>query len=67
MKAVFKIIGKSETKTTITVEIDSPKHVLTRNEVIRYRENIKNGIHRLLREQLYDVSEITISKKSRKP
>lgn len=61
MKQVFKMSGKSETKVAIQVQIDSPKYVLTRQEVSNKRAELQNAIHKVLRDFGYDVKQIRLS------
>lgn len=58
MRQKFKLKGKDETTTTITVEVISGRYVLTREEQKRYKVKLQNAIHDVLRSSGYDVNQI---------
>lgn len=58
MKTQFKISGVDETEVSIAVSVNSSKYVLTRDEVKRLKEKLRNEMHDVLRRQGYDVSQI---------
>lgn len=60
MKAKFKMTGKNEFETTITVEMEAPKYTLTRSEMQKWKLCVQDKIHAVLREDKYFCAQIKL-------
>lgn len=60
MKMTFQMVGKDETTVKVTAEIKTHKRTLTREETKQIKDRLENGIHGVLREQGFNVSQIKL-------
>lgn len=60
MRQKFEIKAIDETSVKVTVVIDSERYVLTREEVSRFKASLQNAVHKMLREEGYDVKQIKL-------
>lgn len=62
MKLTFKMVGNSEAKTVVTVELQAPRYELTRDEMREWKEKMQDRVHELLRNDGYRTSAIRLVK-----
>lgn len=61
-KMKFKLQGTAETRVKVQVEIESPRCVLTRNELKTRKSRLANATFKMLTDFGYDVDQINFKK-----